>query len=106
MLSRMGFNAIVLDGELRDADRFKFLYGSQVGIRIIVRKSWGRSFYRVDLVIVSRSLMRGKGSLVGAEIFESVEERGGMIMWLFLWCLLCRSWRRRRTDEDTQCDGS
>jgi hypothetical protein len=41
----------------------------------------------------------GKGALVGAEIFESVEERGGVIMYLFLWCLMCRSWRTKRTDE-------
>jgi hypothetical protein len=45
----------------------------------------------VDLAIVSRSLVRGKEALVGAEIFESVEWRGGIIMCLFLWCLMCRS---------------
>lgn len=66
-----------------------FFTRSQAGRRIMVRSDGG--VFIVDLAIVSRSLVRGKEALVGAEIFESVEWRGGIIMCLFLWCLMCRS---------------
>jgi hypothetical protein len=77
----MDFNAMFLDGWMRGVDSFKFfLMRSQAVIRIMVRSAG--EVLIVDIAIVSGSLVRGKEALVGAEIFESVERRGGMIMCL------------------------
>lgn len=65
---------------MRGIDTFRHFHGGMRKYTYHGEKAekWGESCDRVDLGIVSRSLVEGvKGALVGAEIWETVEERGG-----------------------------
>jgi exonuclease III len=81
--NRRDFNEKFLGNEgdgMRGIDTFRHLHG---GLRKYTyhgekAERWGESCDRVDLGIVSRSLVEGvRVALVGAEIWENVEERGG-----------------------------
>lgn len=67
------------EGGMRGIDTFRHFHG---GLRKYTyhgepAERWGESCDRVDLGIVSRSLVEGcRGAVVGAEIWESVEKRG------------------------------
>lgn len=63
---------------MRGIDTFRHFYGGKRKYSYHGEKEedWGRSCDRVDLGIVSRNLVEGRGGLLGADIWESVEERG------------------------------
>jgi exonuclease III len=67
------------EGGMRGIDTFRHLHGGLRKYTYHGEKSerWGESCDRVDLGIASKSLVEGvRGALVGAQIWESVEERG------------------------------
>lgn len=63
---------------MRGIDSWRYLKGGKRGYTYHGEKAseWGVSCDRVDLGIVSRGAV-DRGALMGAEIWESVEERGG-----------------------------
>lgn len=79
--SRADFNSRFCDGEngegIRGVDSWREMRGATRAYTYHGERAeeWGRSCDRVDLGIVSRGLVE-RGVLVGAEIWESVEERG------------------------------
>jgi exonuclease III len=83
--NRKDFNEKFLSADwendgMRGIDTFRHFHG---GLRKYTyhgekAERWGESCDRVDLGIVSRSLVEGvKGKLVGAQIWESIQDRGG-----------------------------
>lgn len=80
VINQRDFNAKFFDDEdgMRGVDTWRHLHGEKRGYTSHGESAeeWGRSCDRVDLGIVSRSLVE-KSALVGAGIWESVEERGG-----------------------------
>lgn len=78
--NRSDFNAKFFNEPkgMRGIDTFRHFYGGKRKYSYHGEKAeeWGRSCDRVDLGIVSRSLVEGRGGLVVADIWESVEERG------------------------------
>jgi exonuclease III len=80
--NRRDFNEKFLSGEdgMRGVDTFRHFHGGtrKYSYHGEAKERWGESCDRVDLGIVSRSLVEGKGrgALVGADIWESVVERG------------------------------
>ena len=78
--NREEFNALFFEnGEgMRGVDSFRWVHGERKAFTYHGerKEEWGSSCDRVDLAIVSRGLVDA-GALVGAEIWETVEERGG-----------------------------
>ena len=77
--NRMDFNEKFFgSGEgMRGVDSWREIHGEKRGYSYHGERAeeWGRSCDRVDLGIVSRGLVK-RGGLIGAEIWESVLERG------------------------------
>lgn len=63
---------------MRGVDSWRWVHGGKRGYSYHGerKEEWGSTCDRVDLGVVSRSLV-GMGVLRGADIWESVEERGG-----------------------------
>ena len=79
--NRKDFNQKFLSWEhdgLKGIDTFRYLHGSlrKYTYHGEGAERWGENCDRVDLGIVSRSLVQ-RGALVGAEIWDTVKERGG-----------------------------
>ncbi|KAE9370112.1 DNase I-like protein [Stipitochalara longipes BDJ] len=84
--NRKEWNESFIEGEegMRGVDSWRWIHGEKGGYSYHGERAeeWGRSCDRVDLGVVSRGLVGEEESgtqmrLVGAEIWESVEERGG-----------------------------
>lgn len=80
LLNRSDFNSKCLDTGtkegLRGVDIFRYLRGGEKKYTYFPRGvEWGSSCDRVDLVVASRKMVKG-GEIVGAEIWNSVVERG------------------------------
>lgn len=78
--NRRDFNAKFFDDEdgMKGVDTWRHVHGEMRGYTYHGESAeeWGRNCDRVDLGILSRAFVE-RGALVGAEIWESVEERGG-----------------------------
>lgn len=77
--NRKDFNEkfFISEGGMRGIDAFRHIHGDKRKYTYHSRNNeWGTSCDRVDLIIVSRSLVEEGGALVDADILDNPQERG------------------------------